>query len=240
MMSLQEVSLVSVSLKQYFYKLKANLGLVNALIILQIITLFISFGGVSGMASSDGALSFSVKYYSANIAIGVTFAWIFFVAISLTTKQYKNLDFTFVTNRASSNLSNIGFLLSACIFGGVASGLFGALLRVVMYFAFDRSQIVMEGFYPAYADLLLGMAVAILYMFLIAAIGYFVGVLTQINIILAMIIPAVFFVLGLFQTIFGFFTSKISLPLFAAQISIISIVLFGCSILLSNRMEVRK
>ena len=245
MMSSQEVSLSSVTLKQYFYKLKAYSTLVNRLIILQSIALLISLAGVSTMSTGNGELNFSMKYYSANIALGYTFIWIFFVAIYLTTKQYKNMDFSLVGNRVSSNLSNIGFLLSACVFGGVIASLFNALLRVVIYFISDRSQIIMDGFYLAYPDLLLGIVVAILYMFLIAVIGYFFGVLTQINKIFAIIGPAVF--LGLtggnnevLKIIFGFFTSEVSLSIFAVKIIIVSIVLFGFSVLLSNRMEVKK
>ena len=244
-MSSQEVSLSSVTLKQYFYKLKAYSTLVNGLIILHIFALLISLGGVSNIASGNGELSLSIKYYSANIAIAFAFFWIFFVAINLTTKQYKNWDFALVTNRVSSNLSNIGVLFSACVFGGLISTLFSVLLRVVIYFTSDTSQIILNGFYPAYTDLLLGIAIAILYMLLIAAAGYFVGVLTQINILFALIIPAV--IVGLTRVdyqyaknVLEFFISEASPLLFVLKIIATSILLFGLSVLVSNRMEVEK
>lgn len=59
------------------------------------------------------------------------------------------------------------------------------------------------------------------------------------------IIPAV--ILGLarvnseyFRTLYGFFASENSLPLFALKIIMASIVLFGLSVLLSNRLEVKE
>lgn len=54
------------------------------------------------------------------------------------------MGFTLVTNRVSDNLSNIGVLLTACVFGGTTASLSGVLLRVVMYFTFNRSQIIIE------------------------------------------------------------------------------------------------
>ncbi|MDR3586295.1 MAG: hypothetical protein P4L59_13395 [Desulfosporosinus sp.] len=96
-----------------------------------------------------------------------------------------------MTNRITGNLSNIGFLATACVFGGITASLCGVIFRVVMYFSFDGSQIVWNGFFLAFSDLLLGIIVAILYMFVISAQGYFIGVLTQLNEAFAIIIPAV-------------------------------------------------
>ncbi|MHB1652643.1 MAG: hypothetical protein ACYCVD_09240 [Desulfitobacteriaceae bacterium] len=245
MMFLKEIDLLIVSSRQYFYKLKAYMSLIYGLIILQIFALLSSLGGVGIMGSGSGDLFISIKNYSANIAIVFTFIWIFVTAIILTTKQYKNMDFSLVTNRVSSNLSTIGFLLTACVFGGITSALFNVLLRVIMYFSLDRSQIILDGFYLAFSDLLLGIAIAILYLLLIAATGYFIGVLTKINIIFAIIIPAAFFGLAkvnseFFTFVIGFFTSETSLTIFVSKVIITSIVLFGLSALLSNGMEVKE
>lgn len=48
-MSSKEVNLLAISLKQYYYKIKANTDLVNRLIITQIIALLFSLAGGSGM-----------------------------------------------------------------------------------------------------------------------------------------------------------------------------------------------
>ncbi|MDR3601506.1 MAG: hypothetical protein P4L49_13675 [Desulfosporosinus sp.] len=245
MMSSIKVNLLSISLMQYFYKLKAYTTLVYGLITAQLIALLFSLGGVSSSGGSSGELSVMVKNYSANIVLIFSLVWIMFIALKLTTKQYKNMEIALVTNRITGNLSNIGMLATACVFGGITASLSGVLFRVVMYFSSDRSQIVWNGFFLAFSDLLLGIIVAILYMFVISALGYFIGVLIQLNGVFAIIVPAV--VMGSFkvyadfsQAVLKFLTFENSLPLFALKIICIAIVLFGASLLLSNRMEVGK
>ena len=238
-----EVNLVSISIKLYFYKLKAYSNLFNWLILVQIVALLFSLGGVSSTGGSNNEVSVSVTHYSSNLVIVFSFFWIWFIAIQLTTKQYKNLETTMVTNRITENLSSIGYLLTACAFGGITSSLGGLLLRVIMYFTSNRSQLIFDGFYLAYSDLFLGMVVGILYMVLISAISYLLGVIARINmvigaIIIALIIGLLRIYTNLAQMAFEFITYEVSLPLFALKVVTISIVLFGVSMLLSNRREV--
>lgn len=242
-MSSNEVNLLSISCKQYFYKLKAYSSLVHSLIIVQMMALIFSLGGVGGSSGGNGELSVSVKSYSSNIVIVFSLFWIMFLAIQLSTKPYKKMELPLVTNRLSGNLSNVGFLMTAGVFGGVTSSLIGVLLRIITYFTVDRSQIVFNGFFLAYGDLLLGMFVAILYMLLISAFGYLIGVLVQLNTAFVIIIPAV--ILGVLRvhtkfalSVYKFFAFEVSLSMFVLKVIISAIILFGVSILISNRMEV--
>jgi len=247
-MSSNEVNLLSISLKQYFYKLKANTGLLNRLIITQMLALFFSLVGANGMMSSgNGTVSVSVRTYSASIAIVFSILWITTVAILLTTKQYKKMEMTLVGNRMSGNLSDVVLLMTASVFAGITSSLVGVLLRVIMYFTFDRSKMVFDGFSLTVSDLLLGMVVAILYMGLVSAMGYLVGMLAQDNIAFLVLIPIAIF--GSFrvynnyffaQSIYRFYVEDVSLALFALKVIITMIIIFGVSMPLSNRMEVGK
>lgn len=247
-MSSNEVSLLSISLKQYFYKLKANTGLVNRLIITQIIALLFSLAGGSGlMSSSNETVSVSVRTYSASMVIVFSLLWITTVAILLTTKQYKKMEMPLVGNRMSGNLSDVGLLMTASVFAGITSSLVGVLLRVIMYFTFDRSRIVSDGFSLTFSDLLLGMVVAILYMGLVSAMSYLIGMLAQDNVAFLVLIPvAIFGSLRAYnnyffaQSIYRFYVEDVSLALFALKVIITSIIIFGVSMLLSNRMEVGK
>jgi len=156
-MSSKEANLLSISLKQYFYKLKANTGLLNRLIITQIFALFLSLVGGSGMrSSSNGELSVSLKTYSASTVIFFSLLWIVIVAIFLTTKQYKKIEIPLVVNRLSGSLSDVGLLMTASVFAGITSSLAGVFLRVIMYFTFDRSKLVINGFVLPLSDLWLG------------------------------------------------------------------------------------
>ncbi|WP_242833872.1 hypothetical protein [Desulfosporosinus sp. OT] len=195
------------------------------------------------MSSGNGELSVSVKSYNSNIVIVFSLLWIMFIAVQLISRPYKKMEFPLVTNRLSGNLSNIGFLVTGCLFGGITSSLVGVLLRLITYFMFDRSQVVFNRFFLS--DLLLGIFVAILYMLLFSALGYFIGVLAQLNVSFVIIIPAV--ILGVLrvyndfsQSVFKFFAFEVSLIMFVLKVIITSTILFSFSIFLSNRKEVSK
>jgi len=220
--------------------------LINRLIITQLLALLFSLpGGIGMISSSNGEITVSVRHYSASMVIVFSLFWIATVAILLTTKQYKKMDMPLVANRLSGNLSDVGFLLTACVFAGVTSSLVGVLFRVIMYFTFDRSMIVFNEFFLTPSDLILSMVVTILYMALISALGYFMGMLSQVSMAFVITIPVVIFgVLRVYtefvQSVIKFYVGEVSLPLFAFKILITSIVLFGISIVLSDRMEVRQ
>jgi|SRR5665648_90122 len=127
MMSLNEVSLLSISLKQYFYKLKVNTNLLNGLMFAQLIALLFSLGGVGSMSSGNGQLTVSLSNYSANMIIIFSIIWIIIVALDLTTKAYKQMEIPLVGNRLTGNLSDIGFLMTASVFAGITSSLGGGL-----------------------------------------------------------------------------------------------------------------
>lgn len=247
-MSSTEVSLFSISLKQYFYKLKANTDLVNRLMITQIIALLFSLTGGNGlMSSSNETVSVSVRAYSASMVIVFSLLWISTVAILLTTKQYKKMEMPFVGNRMSGNLSDVGVLMTASVFAGITSSLYSVLLRVIMYFTVDRSKVVSDGFSLTFSDLMLGVVVTILYMCLVSAVGYFIGIMAQVNMAFLVLIPVVFFgsLQGyndyfFAQSIYKFYIEDVSLSIFALKVIITSLILFGASMLLSNRMEAGK
>ena len=246
MMSSKEVNLLSISLKQYLYKLKAHTGLLNRLIITQMLALFFSLAGGSGMmSSSNGELSVSLKTYSANTIIVFSFLWIVIVAILLTTKQYKKVEIPLVANRITGNLSDIGLLMTASVYAGITSSLAGVLVRAIMYLTSDRSKIVIDGFFLTFSDLLLGIVVAILWMLLISALGYFIGIVAQINLAFVILISVTIFgtlrvYTNFYLFVFKYFLAEVSLPLFALKVISLTVVLFGASLFLSNRMEVGK
>ena len=245
-MSLSEVNLLSVVRKQYLYKLKAFSTSIYSLMIVQLLGLLISLGGVGSTSFHTDNIGVSIKYYSASLIIVSSFLWVFVKAFWLPAKNYKSIDFTLVTNRLSSNLSNIGVLLTACIYTGFTATLAGPILRVILYLSTDHSSIVAEGFAIVVSELILGIIVSFLYMVLLGSIGYFLGTLTQINSFFAILLPVAF--LGLVWTgrvkiienMFQFFASETSLIMLAFKMILTSVVLLGVSIILTNRMEVAR
>lgn len=242
MMSLTETSTLTVAKTQYQYKSKAHAGIFLSLIAVQLLAFLFSLNGVgsSGGSSSQG-ISWTISYITGDMIIFFTLAWALAIGISTATNGFK-MDFTFVSNRLSSHLSSLGFLLTAAVIAGVSATLCGLLLRVVMFYAHGGVE-AGPGLWIAPLDLLSGIFAAVLYAALLTVIGYAIGMLTQRNLAFAVLLPALFFgtwiVAGIISPV-EFFSTESSLAVFALKVVLVSAFVFGCVILLSNRMEVRK
>lgn len=233
----------SVAWKQYLYKFK-SFSFVG-LIILQLVVLFFSTSGTMTYGSGSGRLQLSVKVYASDIVIICTLVWISVKAFWLTKKDYKNMDFTFVTNRLSSSLSDIGLLFTLSIIGGFTSSLSSFLLRFVMYFTSDPAMIAGGAFKLPLPVLLHGLAAASLYMFLISGVAYLFGMLVEVNKLFTFVIPALLFGLArtqspIFMEVFQFFSKENSLLLLTWKVLFLTGIFFVLSLMIYNRMEVRK
>ncbi|MBU7005978.1 hypothetical protein [Phosphitispora fastidiosa] len=252
MMSLTETNLIEVTKRQYFYKLRGYMSMFLNMVGVQIVALLFSSGGVSGSSGmSSNNIQFSVNWFSADMVISFTLMWAFVVAIYLTTNDYRNIDFGFVSNRLSSNISNIAFLLTAGVAGGITASLAGYLIRVIVYLSTGSQNIVSENFLILPQELLAGTIAAALYIILVSSLGYFVGVLAQLHKIFVVLLPALIFgamiaetrIAGKPQTfvkLTEFFTNEGSFTLFALKVMITVVVLFWGGIIMSNRLEVRQ
>ncbi len=252
MMSLTETNLISIIKKQIFYNLKAHIGLFNGLAAVQLIVLLLSFGRVGMMGTSGEGISFEITSYSNEGILIFTMMWIFGVSILFSTQAFRNADFTFVSNRLSSNLSNVGFLLAVSILAGITATLSGVVIRLLMYFTQGSQNIMAENFFLAPQELLLGITVAALYMILFSAIGYFIGILVQYSKLFILLLPALLIGALFLQRTYGgksstilsnlfiFFVQENSLAVFALKIAVTGIILFTGGILISDRTEVRQ
>jgi len=248
-MSLARTNLMEVVKRQYLFKLKSYIQVFMTLVVLQLLGMLFSFNGVGMMGSSNGSVEVDIQYYSADIVVVFTMLWAFITAILITTKAYRNDDFAFVTNRLSSNLSNMLFLLTASILGGVLAILSSYLMKVMMYLV-GQQFVNATNVTAVPIELLLGIAATVFYVFLASALGYFVGTLVQINRTFIVLIPVLFFGSmfvgevsgkGKFVTAaFEFIFNEPSLLLFIIKIIVIAGLLFGSAFVLTNRMEVKQ
>lgn len=239
-MSLKEVSLQSITFKQYIYKLKGYSNLFFALLIAQILSLVFSLQGTMHSGHGNGELNVSVIGYTGDQVIIFSCLLIMGTAFSIANRSYKNTEFSLIANRLSSNLSDIGFLMTCSLFSGITASLCGVLLRVIGYFTFDRTQILLEGFFIDPADLLLGIFVTSLYLLFLSSFTYLGGTLIERNKIFAIIIPVVLF--GVRDFLGEIYTNvfESTFILHVLKILILTIILFGASTLIYKGMEVRK
>ena len=250
MMFLTETNVWDIVRKQYSFKMKAYTGTFSTLVTVQIIAILLSLGGVGTTGMSTDTIHITMKNFSGDMIIAFTMIWSFVIALTITKKAYRNADFAFVSNRVTSNLSNLFFLMTANIVGGITAVLSGILLKVIMYYYYGIQNIFGNTMSVPPLDLLVGVIVTILYLFLFSATGYFFGMLTQLNKALIVLLLALFIGL-LFLDGFGangeihrglvnFFYYETSFVLFLTKVMVIVAILFSSSILLSNRMEVSR
>jgi hypothetical protein len=199
------------------------------------------------MWSSNGEASIQVQYFTGDIVVVFTFIWSFVTAITITIKPYRHHDFTFVTNRLSSSLSNILFLLCANLIGGVTSILSGNIISLLKYLFFDTQ---LYHIHSGVLESLGGIAMTFLYLCMLSALGYFIGALIQIHKIFAVFIPLLFIGLimisGSMQGIpftihlYQFYVKETSVFLFMIKSVVTTLLLLLPSISILNRLEVRR
>ena len=249
-MSLTQTSVLSVAKTQFRYKAKANAGVFITLIAAQFLAaLFTYSSGVTTFGGGSETVTYSVKYISGDIIIVFTLIWALVIGFSLATNGFK-MDFSFVSNRLSSNLSSAGFLVTIAVLGGVTATLCGMMLRVILYYT-QSSVVTDAGFWIAPSVLAGGIFASALYALLLSSIGYFAGMLVLRNRAFIVLLPGLFFgalfvearSYGHVQPIFvaiEFFTEESSLALLAVKAIALSAILIACAALYSDRMEVRK
>ncbi|MFS0674701.1 hypothetical protein [Ornithinibacillus sp. 179-J 7C1 HS] len=245
-MSLTNTSLVNIVMKQLRYKLKAYIGVLLALILAQVLGIFIATLAASVGSVSNGFYSIEVESYSSNVVIGFTLIWAFMNAILISTKAYREDDFTFVANRLSYNFSNILFIITISTVGAVTAFLSNGIIQIVVYFTSDVEFFLTlgESVEPFHHGL--GLVSTFLYVLLFAITGYLIGMMVQVSKLFLLLIPICLFAIGYleqggfgFGEIVGFYFLEQSFPLFVIK-SLITILICGSlAILLSNRLEVR-
>ncbi|MCD8508866.1 MAG: hypothetical protein LRY73_02540 [Bacillus sp. (in: Bacteria)] len=190
-MSLSETSVIQVAKKLFDYKLKAYVGLFFSLVVVQVFALLFSMNGVMQSGFGSGALFVNTSTYSGDVVITFTMLWAFIAAITLTTKDLRNNDFMFVSNRTSTSLANIVFFLLLSIVGAMTATLGSVLVRVVVYFTHRTQYVTEQYFFLPPNELLLTMYVTAFYLLLLCALGYLAGMLVQVNKIFIVLLPSV-------------------------------------------------
>lgn len=246
-MFLKEANLKDIVYKQTRYKLNSNISSFLTLMFIQIIGLLLSFGGTRNSGSSNGQITINTIGISSEIPIILTFICIVAMALIITTKR--NIDFTLVSSPLSSGVSNVLYLIVICAYGAITSAFLDGFLHVLIYLTNDRAKISEEGFKIPLTEVVTLLASLFLYLILLAAIAYLIGILLQLHRSLIVIIPAVIISIfiyeirmkgGFFSHLATFFTNEASLPSFAIKVLFTSALLFGISLLISRKLEVRK
>ncbi|MFC5465293.1 hypothetical protein ACFPM4_11085 [Lederbergia graminis] len=249
MMSLAEVNITNLVKKQFSFKTRAFLGVFSSLAMTQILGIILSLTGVASSGFFSDELEINLYYYSANMVIMLSMIWALISGILITARATRYDDFSFVTNRLSSNIANILFLITASVVAGILAMASSYFLRIITYFDSDVQLHIAGGVYAKPNELLIGIIATVLLLLLFSSIGYFVGMLIQINKVFSILLPVLLFGLMVVDGVSGgdnvkkvyeFIFKEASLGLFTVKIIVISALLFVTSIIMTNRLEVRK
>lgn len=244
-MYLTEPKLFDIVKKQFFLKLNSSGAAFTTLIILQIITSFPSFSGNHYYSDFSEFPSIEFIKTTNDGPVGATIFWALFLGVMLTSSARQNESFTFVTNRLSHHLSNLGFMLTAAVIGGFTVVLTGSAIKLLTFLRYSEVLVNSPGLLASSGDFMLRTATAIGYIALFFLIGYTIGSLLQQKV---WFIPII--VIGWVSFIFGFqvlslentatfFANEQSIAFFLLKISGVIIALFAFSVTITNRLEVR-
>lgn len=243
-MYLTEPKMNEIVLKQYKYKINSYIGALISLMMCQIIAMAFSFGGSGMLGTSSDFFDIMVHYYTADFVFIFTMLWAFITAITITTKTYRYDDFSFVTNRLTSNFSNVLFLVTISLTGAVTAVLSSFFLKVLMYFYFDMEQMMIVQ--TTFLEYFTGFIGLFFYLLLFSSIGYFFGTVSQISKVFVFLIPVLLFgslILGvsvpIIAEVFQFYANEASILLFVLKVFVTVVMIFSGAIAISNQLEVK-
>ncbi|GAA0429640.1 hypothetical protein GCM10008983_02510 [Lentibacillus halophilus] len=244
-MSFNNVPITQIVLKQYRYKLRAYYQVFTSLVVMQLLALLFSSGGIMTSGGGSYGVNAHLNTYTGDLIIIFTFLWGFINAITITTKAYREDDFLFVTNRQSQHLSNMLFLATASVIGGLTATLAGYLLRVIIYWTSDEATFAgMIDDPTTFIDPLISIVTVALYVVMFCAFGYLIGNIIQLHRLFMVIIPVL--VVGglLFDPpitlkIYAFFVGETNILLFLLKTVVTTVFLFACSFVPLRQKEVR-
>lgn len=246
---LSPINFKDIVLKQYLYKLKGHSGLFYSLIFIQLVITLFSFGQRSGMSSGSDHLSISIYTYSGDVFLIFSFIWMAVVTSLLGSRAYQSMDSSVITDRTAGNAANIMLIITYALFAGITATLMSIPQRLILAMNLKESEFLYEGLQIVPQELLLGMLVASLYLILLAAVIYFIQMVSNRSKVSGIVLLVVIFafafgyvvVLGFnFGKFIRFFTGESSLALFFLKTVLTAAIFFGLSILVSKRMEVKR
>jgi len=249
MMSLIRPDLGDLVGKQYKFKMRSYHGVFSTLVLLQVVGILLSFVGNDQYSEGMNDIWINLRYYSGDTIIGFTFLWIFINGILITTRAYREEDFTFVTNRLSSHLANGLFIVTAGVIGGSTSVFSGFVVKVLIRYIPKEGTIFAPEATLSLSVFLAGLFATILFMILCGMAGYLIGMIIQMHSGMVLVLPVLVMGFFLFAGSIGqedilfriteFYGAETSVPKLFVKIIVTVGLMFGFTVVLSNRLEVR-
>lgn len=252
-MYLTEPRLIDVVKQQVRYKFNAYTSVFNSLLIMQIIGIIFGFGMTGNIHSLYGhseAVFISRENFTGDMPVFFTLIWAFTTGFILTTRDYRNEAFSFVSTRLSHHLSSFIFIVITSCIAGLTMTFAGSIIKFSTYFRSATVFIEPNDLFNTPVHFLIMIITAILYTILLASIGYVIGSFTQKSKFFIFLIVIGLTVLPMLQFNWNigllinymveFFGTETSLFVFLMKVSATVLILFTTSVAVTNKLEVRK
>ncbi|MDZ5713258.1 hypothetical protein [Jeotgalibacillus haloalkalitolerans] len=245
-MSLATVSTGDVIRQQVIYKWYSYTYLLRSLVLLQVIGIIFSAIGSGGMATTNDLFSIEVSTYSTNTVFAFTIFWMFVTPAMLTAKNYLYEDFSFVTNRFISQVSNAILFASVVLIAAIFTVLSSYLIYLIMLLVRPAEYFPGLSTVGSPGELFIAGAGMFGYYLMAVALGYLFGTLLKISKLFFALIPAIIFVPNilqnyvLFEFAHLFYVQESSLLIFLVKALFTAVILYGLAVALTNNSEVRE
>lgn len=236
-MSLTDLTLFQLVVKQAKWKCKAYSQLIFALIVLHLFWILLTVTvGTTSNGFGFNNLTINVQIYSLDSFIMFACLWAFITALLTQTNSYINPDYSVVTNHLSASLANIIVIIIYSFLATIISFLSLYIVAAIKFI--QNVEIIME----SSQFTLMQFCVVFLIILLLAAIGYFIGSAFHLHKLFGVgIIILIFLIVrsieGQLLTVFTFYFQEGD-GLFLLKALITVIFLFIVSVVLINRKEV--
>ncbi|NLA85811.1 MAG: hypothetical protein GX847_00710 [Clostridiales bacterium] len=241
-------SFISLAARSYLFKLRAYSGYLFGLIMAQLLGLALSGANTSNISTTNHNII--INLYGTQLIPFFTAVWIFVIAVIFASRASKDSAFTFPGSRLTDSVSDLAYLLTCCIFGGVTTALSGAALRFIVFILYPGS-ILHQGFYPVFIEQATIASGTFLYLLLLSSVSYLCGTLIRRSKAFGVLVLALllFIVASLLNTVNispfwravrSFLFEESSLARFGLISAAISIVFYAVSVIAANFMEVKK
>lgn len=250
-MSLFKPSLRVIVAQLFAFRLKSHLGFFATLVVVHALSVTFSLFIGPTIGTTMGQDWITIRDLDNAVVLHFTRLWVFVVAFLLTTKPCRNADAPLVSNRLSSTLADIAFILTCSLLGGLLGASSAAFVRLVAVVVYAGALVVRDSFFLAPSELLMGSLLGSLSMALFGSLGYLSGALMRIRLGPVMLGFLLYFAVvslirqydywsDLLRAIVNLFPYANSLPFLAAKSLGFAAVVFAMAFIATKDLEVKE
>ncbi|NIK13061.1 hypothetical protein [Alkalibacillus almallahensis] len=240
-MSFKQMTYLDATRQQVGLKLAAFRRVFSTLAILQIVGFLFSVTGSEQVGGSTEIMSYMIWEINSNVIIILTLLWALAIPFGMITREQRQMEFMFVTNRFISHLSNIIFLVMMSIVAAFFTVGMTLTMQTIGYFIHD--PLIIQSVFTA-LDLVVLWGIVALLVLIISVASYTLATIMQLHTLLKVIVPAVvigaFYMVAPIRNMAGWIVLDQSVWLLLVKVLMVALILSAVVLFGVKRLEVRR